>query len=101
MLDCLRNEQKGTPPNILQKDFEVLFAVHLELGDRVGGARDGKREPFCPASPAGSGDSPALAWFLEESTCLLGTIASLLHVGPCTALTSTRGKMMSSGKSAV
>lgn len=48
MLDCLRNEQKGTPPNILQKDFEVLFAVHLELGDRLGGAGDGKREPPLP-----------------------------------------------------
>lgn len=90
MLECLRNEQKWAHPNILPKDFEVLFAVHLGLVGVGGGNRD-RTAPALLLLQAAD-DSPALAWFLEESTRPSVTITLFLHVGPCTILTSTHGK---------
>lgn len=61
MLDCLRNEQKGAHPNILLKDLEVLFTVHLDLGDRVGGCW-GWQERTAPALLSLQAAVIALLW---------------------------------------
>ena len=93
--------RKGLLPIFSWRTLKSSLLCILSWGTGLGVPGTARENRSCPASPAGSSDSPALAWFLEESAWLLGTIASLLHVGPCTALTSTHGKMMSSGKSAV